>query len=495
MTVPTGANLYTQGFGSRPENVEIPTYQTRAPGVTDTQWPLGKRWIDTVAGSEYSLCNFSTSNGVVSANWSLLGTNTGALNTLTGDSGGAISPSAGNITLAGTAGQIATTGSGSTITFSLIGPYTPSTYTAHGVLIGEGTSPIVATAAGTSGQLLIAATGADPAFATLTSSGSTITVTGGANTLNIDVTAPLNVAHGGTGRTTLTAHSLYVGNGTSAINPITNGTTGQALVAATGADPAFGTLPVAGGGTGAVTLTGVLTGNGTSAVTANSVTQHGVLLGGASNAVSSLAAAATGTTLMGSTGADPAFTGSPSFSGSVTAATGLTVTAGGAGITGTTNINTTGAAVTSIGTGGTGATNIGNATGNTAVTGSLTATTTLTATLGDITATNGNLVLGTAGNKIISTSVASTTTAGANSFGTVTLVGGTATVATTAVTASSIIMLTRQGVGSTGANPLGLLSVGTITAATSFVINAWSRTDATALQASDVSSIGWMIIN
>ena len=127
--------------------------------------------------------------------------------------------------------------------------------------------------------------------------------------------------------------------------------------------------------------------------------------------------------------------------------------------------------------------------------GSITSATTLTATLGDISATNGNLVLGTAGNKIVSTSVASTTTAGANSFGTVTLVGGAATINTSAVTASSIIMLTRQSVGLTGAAALGQLSIGTIVANTSFEINAWSAADATALQASDVSSIGWMIIN
>lgn len=72
------------------------------------------------------------------------------------------------------------------------------------------------------------------------------------------------------------------------------------------------TVTVAKGGTGATSLTGVLTGNGTSAVTANAVTQHGVLLGSASNAVSSLAVAATGTVLAGTTGADPAFTATPS---------------------------------------------------------------------------------------------------------------------------------------------------------------------------------------
>lgn len=175
--------------------------------------------------------------------------------------------------------------------------------------------------------------------------------------------------------------------------------------------------------------------------------------------------------------------------------TGLTVTAGGAAITGTTNINTTGAGVTSIGTGGTGATNIGNATGNTSVTGSLTASTTLTATLGNITATNGNIVRGTAGNKDVYSSVASTTTAGANSAGTVTLVGGTATVSTTAVTASSQIRLYRQGVGATGAAALGIVTLGTKTAGVSFVINAVQAADATALQASDVSVIGWEIVN
>lgn len=127
--------------------------------------------------------------------------------------------------------------------------------------------------------------------------------------------------------------------------------------------------------------------------------------------------------------------------------------------------------------------------------GSVTATTSLTATLGAITATNGNLVFGTAGNKILSTSVASTITAGANSFGTVTLVGGTATVSTTAVTANSIIMLTRMSIGATGAAPIGMLSVGTVVAATSFDINAATTATASTPVATDVSVVGWMIIN
>lgn len=60
--------------------------------------------------------------------------------------------------------------------------------TQFGIAFGDGTNmPIQWTAAGTDGQLIIGATGAAPAFADLTSSGGTITITPGANTLNIDV--------------------------------------------------------------------------------------------------------------------------------------------------------------------------------------------------------------------------------------------------------------------------------------------------------------------
>lgn len=56
-------------------------------------------------------------------------------------------------------------------------------------------------------------------------------------------------------------------------------------------------LEVAAGGTGASTLTGVLTGNGTNAVTANAITQHNVLVAGASNAISSVAPGTSGNIL------------------------------------------------------------------------------------------------------------------------------------------------------------------------------------------------------
>jgi hypothetical protein len=243
----------------------------------------------------------------------------------------------------GTANQVLATPNTGNVVVSLIGPYTPAIYTAHGVLIGEGTGSIVAT---------------------------------------------------------------------------TPGTTGQVLIGATGADPAFGALGVNSG-----------------------LTAHGVLVGEGNSAIAATAVGATGTLLAGTTGADPSFTASPS------------------------------------------------------VTGSITAGTTLTATLGNIIATNGNIVRGTAGNKDVYSSVATTTAAGANSAGTVALSGGTATVSTTAVTANSQIRLYRQGIGATGAAALGILTLGTVSAGVSFIINAVQAANATALQASDVSVIGWEIVN
>jgi hypothetical protein len=154
--------------------------------------------------------------------------------------------------------------------------------------------------------------------------------------------------------------------------------------------------------------------------------------------------------------------------------------------------------ITTTGTAGTVAISLPSAItapGSLATTTTLTAGTGLTATTGAITAANGNLVLGTAGNKIVSTSVGTTSAAGANSFGSVALAAGAATVSTTAVTANSLIILWRQSIGATGSAALGLPTVGTITAGTSFSIGSLSETNATALVATDVSIIGWMIIN
>jgi len=230
--------------------------------------------------------------------------------------------------------------------------------------------------------------------------------------------------------------------------------------------PDAGTNPVVPNSSGVVTMSG----------TANQITTTGGLNSltfsipsafTAPGSITSTTSITSGTTVVSTT--------------TMTAGTGLTATTG--------NIVATAGAV-NAGTTMTAGTGITATTGNIVATaGAVNAGTSMTATLGNITATNGNLVLGTAGNKLSITS-------GANaSVGQTLLVNGTVTVANTAVTTNSLIQLTRAGIGTTGANDLGMLTVGTIVNGVSFVINSLSVTDATAIQADDQSSVNWIIIN
>jgi len=154
------------------------------------------------------------------------------------------------------------------------------TMTANGVAYGAGTAAAVNwTAAGTDGQVLIGATGAAPAFATMASAGGTIVYTPGANTLNLevggmfvqsfatDVAGPVvplagtitmaggsNISTDGSVANTVTFnlsgttdHAVQIGNAGGSLTSVAVGTDGQVLIGATGADPAFATIASAGG--------------------------------------------------------------------------------------------------------------------------------------------------------------------------------------------------------------------------------------------------------
>jgi len=87
------------------------------------------------------------------------------------------------------AGSITTVGSLNTLTTQLTG------LTNHAVQIGAGTTTLTQSNIGTDGQVFLGATGADPAFATLTSTGGTITFTPGANTLNLEADASIATSY------------------------------------------------------------------------------------------------------------------------------------------------------------------------------------------------------------------------------------------------------------------------------------------------------------
>ena len=121
----------------------------RDPTTTDLSGPsgnyaIGQLWYSTASQTYFGLLSVSAG----SSNWGALGTAT-AVTVPNGGTGAA-------------------------------------TFTTHGVLVGEGTSAIQATAAGTNGQLLIGSTGANPAFATVTSTLG-LSFTTGAASLAINV--------------------------------------------------------------------------------------------------------------------------------------------------------------------------------------------------------------------------------------------------------------------------------------------------------------------
>ena len=183
-------NYSPKGYGVGSPLLDImpaPKLWSRNPVSTDIGYRDGQVIVNKILNTAWILGSVAAG----AATWIAVGSGaTGGVVTVTGTSGGALSPIAGNITIVGTANQISFAGAGSTLTASLIGPYTPATYTAHGVLVGEGTGSIVATTPATNGQVLLGSTGADPAFGTITTTTGLAFTTGAAS-------LALNVLHGG----------------------------------------------------------------------------------------------------------------------------------------------------------------------------------------------------------------------------------------------------------------------------------------------------------
>ncbi len=132
------------------------------------------------------------------------------------------------------------------------------TLTSHAIQIGAGTSSPTQLGVGTNGQVLVAATTADPAFATLSSTAGSITYTTGANTLNLDIvnyvgvtswTPALTFGGGNTGITYTAQTGKYVRIGPivfiAMILQLSNKGSSTGVARITG-------LPVTSGGTGSL---------------------------------------------------------------------------------------------------------------------------------------------------------------------------------------------------------------------------------------------------
>ncbi len=256
---------------------------TSGSGSTLTVNVQRSQALASADATKIGLANFNSAQFTVDANGFVSTSSTGVPNTITGNSGGALSPTAGNWNIVGT-GSITTAGAVSTLTAQLTG------MTNHAVLVGAGTATLTKLSVGSDGQVLIGATAADPAFATLTSSDSSISFTTGANSLSLQVAGGTSVIKTITGNsggaespsagnfnilgtgsitvagsantetvqlTGLTNHNLQIGAGTATLTQLPpSATAGIPLVSAgSSADPAYSTAVVAGGGTGNTTFT------------------------------------------------------------------------------------------------------------------------------------------------------------------------------------------------------------------------------------------------
>ena len=139
----------------------------RAPTTDDINYPVTKRWVNTVTFKEYILTGFNTQNGFSQAIWiNLTNGTTSGLDELTGNTGGTIQPDTNsNINLLGDGTSIRIDGTpiNNTLTALVILPVSLDV-----VLIGNGTS-ISSVANSTEGDVLTCHTSGPPTFEPITS--------------------------------------------------------------------------------------------------------------------------------------------------------------------------------------------------------------------------------------------------------------------------------------------------------------------------------------
>lgn len=213
--------------------------------LTNGQMVIGSTGVSPVAGTITSTdSSITVSTGAGTLNLAVAGGTTVG-KTITGNSGGALSPTAGNWNILGT-GSTTAAGSGSTLTVQLTG------LTNHNVLVGAGTATVTNVApSATSGIPLISqGSSADPVF------GTAVVAGGGTGAVTLTGVLIGNGTSAVTGNA-VTNHNLLVGGASNAITSVAPSATSGVPVISQGSssDPTFGTAVVAGGGTGATSFT------------------------------------------------------------------------------------------------------------------------------------------------------------------------------------------------------------------------------------------------
>ena len=117
MTTPVGNQVYTIANAYTQTGPFITYFATVNPTSADVNFVPTQRWFNTAANAEWILVNFSIVNGIKSANWQPVNS-TSNTNTLTGNVGGPVPPTAGNINVIG-AGTVLVTGNPGTSTLTI----------------------------------------------------------------------------------------------------------------------------------------------------------------------------------------------------------------------------------------------------------------------------------------------------------------------------------------------------------------------------------------
>lgn len=211
MTIPVGVNNYAQSVGSASDSFLLTYFAAVNPTPQNTQFPVQKRWINTLTSTEFILSGFTSSGGYVLANWVQLTAGVINIETLTGNSGGSIAPTGANINIRGDATTINIVGNPgtSTLTANVILPIK-----AHEVLLGQVSSISGVDPASVSAGVpfISQGSGADPIF------GTALVVGGGTGSTSFNINGAVfsgTTTTGALQSSTLTNGQVLIGGTTT----------------------------------------------------------------------------------------------------------------------------------------------------------------------------------------------------------------------------------------------------------------------------------------
>lgn len=301
---PSTQNAYSQSAGLT--GILAPVQEPRDPTNLDVNYVLYREWINTTNSNYWKLMSFTSTSGTVLANWLEIEGTTNEVHTLTGNSGGAVGPTANNINVLGTVGQITVTGDPvtSTLTLALAGGGTAIDSIGVDAATGPGTNPVVPTGAG-----LVTITGGQVASGTV---GANVIRTDSllANNLTIEIQRSAAVSATDSTKNGV-AHFSSDEFSVDANGFVTLKGGGEAIDSFI---PDSGTSPVVPAANGSVTMSGsgsITTVGGTNQLTTQltGLTNHAVLVGAGTTTITKVGpSATTGAPLIsGGAAADPGF--------------------------------------------------------------------------------------------------------------------------------------------------------------------------------------------